>query len=299
MQSLERGLRVLTAFSAEEPRLTLTEVAQHCGLPRSVARRALLTLVDLGYAGADGRHYYLRPRVLELGFVYLSSLALPEVARPHLERLSGLLQRSTSVAILDGSDVVYVQRIATRRILAGGIGIGTRLPAYLTSHGRMLLSAQPDDVLDDYLREVRLERRGPRTVRSPTQLRRRIKEARSHGWCVVEQELEAGVVSVAAPLRDMTGKVVASVNVAEYSGGGTGAARVFRAPRAAARPPRRGVRGKGGAVLSCFWRSRYSSMTLLRSPSGDAGAVPGGVERRRAPGRLVGASGTAAVLESG
>lgn len=223
MQSLERGLRVLKAFSREQPRLTLTEVAQHCGLPRSVTRRALLTLVDLGYAGADGRHYHLRSRVLELGFAYLSSLALPEVARPHLERLSGLLQRSSSVAILDGDDVVYVQRVATRRILAAGIGIGTRLPAYLTSHGRMLLSALPEDVLDDYLRRVRLEQRGPRTVRSSTQLRRRITDARSRGWCLVEQELEAGVVSLAAPLRDMTGRVVASVNVAEYSGGGTGA----------------------------------------------------------------------------
>ncbi len=222
MQSLERGLRVLKAFSESQPRLTLTEVAQHCGLPRSVTRRALLTLVDLGYAGADGRHYYLRSRVLELGFAYLSSLALPEVSRPHLERLSGLLQRSSSVAILDGDDVVYVQRVATRRILAAGIGIGTRLPAYLTSHGRILLSALPQESLDDYLRRVRLERRGPRTVRSSTQLRRRITEARSRGWCLVEQELEAGVVSLAAPLRDMAGRVVASVNVAEYSGSGTG-----------------------------------------------------------------------------
>jgi IclR family pca regulon transcriptional regulator len=222
MQSLERGLRVLKAFSAKEPRLTLTEVAQRCGLPRSVTRRALLTLVDLGYAGADGRHYYLRARVLELGFAYLSALTLPEVARPHLERLSELLQRSTSVAILDGDDVVYVQRIGTRRILAAGIGIGTRLPAYLTSHGRVLLAAQAADVLDAYLDRLRIERRGPRTVRSAAQLRRRIKDARTQGWCLVEQELEAGVVSLAAPLRDMTGKVVASVNVAD-SGGGTGA----------------------------------------------------------------------------
>lgn len=222
VQSLERGFSVLKVFSRQEPELTLTEVAQRCGLPRSAARRFLLTLVDLGYAGVDGRHYYLRSRVLELGFTYLSSLALPDVARPHLERLSARLQRSTSVAILDGDDVVYVQRVAAKRILAAGIGVGTRLPAYVTSHGRALLAAQPDDALDDYLARVTLERRTSRTVRTPEQLRRRLKEARARGWSLVDQELEEGVSSLAVPLRDITGDVVASVNVAVLSGAGAG-----------------------------------------------------------------------------
>jgi IclR family transcriptional regulator, pca regulon regulatory protein len=222
VQSLERGFSVLKVFSADEPELTLTQVAQRCGLARSAARRFLLTLVDLGYAGVDGRHYYLRSRVLELGFTYLSSLALPEVARPHLAELSARLQRSTSLGILDGDDVVYVQRIAAKRILAVGIGVGTRLPAYLTSHGRVLLSALSDEALDTYLARLVLERRTTRTVRTPAQLRRRIREARTKGWCMVDQELEEGVTSLAVPLRDVTGDVVASANVAVYSGAGAG-----------------------------------------------------------------------------
>jgi IclR family transcriptional regulator, pca regulon regulatory protein len=222
VQSLERGFSVLKVFSADEPELTLTQVAQRCGLARSAARRFLLTLVDLGYAGVDGRHYYLRSRVLELGFTYLSSLALPEVARPHLAELSARLQRSTSLGILDGDDVVYVQRIAAKRILAVGIGVGTRLPAYLTSHGRVLLAALSDEALDAYLARLVLERRTTRTVRTPAQLRRRIREVRTRGWCMVDQELEEGVSSLAVPLRDVTGDVVASANVAVYSGAGAG-----------------------------------------------------------------------------
>lgn len=223
VQSLERGLAVLKAFSAEQPELTLSEVARQCDLTRSAARRFLLTLVDLGYVGIDGRNFYLRSQVLELGYTYLASLQLPEVARRHLVALSDEVARSSSVAVLAGDDVVYVVRIAAKRILAAGIGVGTRLPAYLTSHGRVLLAALPEAELDAYLSRVVLERRAPRTVATPEALRREIDLAREQGWSLVDQELEEGVSSVAAPLRDAGGEVVASVNVAVYAGAGAGA----------------------------------------------------------------------------
>lgn len=223
VQSLARGLAVLKAFSAEQPEQTLSEVARQCGLTRSAARRFLLTLSDLGYVGVDGRNFYLRSQVLELGYLYLSSLQLPDLARQHLEQLSAELKRSTSVAVLDRDDVVYIVRIAARRILSVGIGVGTRLPAYLTSHGRVLLAALPDAELDDYLARVVLEPRTPRTVTTPEALRREIELARKQGWSLVDHELEEGVSSVAAPLKDSAGDVVASVNVAVYAGAGAGA----------------------------------------------------------------------------
>jgi IclR family transcriptional regulator, pca regulon regulatory protein len=226
VQSLERGLAVLAAFSPERPTLTLSELARQAGLARSAARRFLLTLVDLGYVGVDGRNFYLKSRVLELGFTYLSSLLLPEVARPHLARLSAELGRSTSLGILEGDDVVYVGRVAAKRILAAGIGVGTRLPAYVSSHGRVLLAALPEAELDTYLDRVVLERRGPRTVSTPEALRREIDIARDQGWVLVDQELEEGVFSIAAPLRDASGDVVASINVAVVAGTGAGPALV-------------------------------------------------------------------------
>ncbi|MGH3489807.1 MAG: IclR family transcriptional regulator domain-containing protein [Actinopolymorphaceae bacterium] len=226
MQSLERGLAVLAAFSPERPTLTLSDLARQAGLARSAARRFLLTLVDLGYVGVDGRNFYLKSRVLELGFTYLSSLLLPEVARPHLARLSAELGRSTSLGILEGDDVVYVGRVAAKRILAAGIGVGTRLPAYVSSHGRVLLAALPEAELDTYLDRVVLERRGPRTVSTPDALRREIDIARDQGWVLVDQELEEGVFSIAAPLRDASGDVVASINVAVVAGTGAGPALV-------------------------------------------------------------------------
>lgn len=223
VQSLERGLSVLKAFSAEQPELTLSEVARHCDLPRSAARRFLLTLVDLGYVGVDGRNFYLRSQVLELGYTYLSSMRLPDVARRPLVQLSADLQRSTSVAVLDRDDVVYVIRIAAKRILAAGIVVGTRLPAYLTSHGRVLLGAVPEAELDAYLARVVLEPRAPKTVSTLDALRREIELARQQGWSLVDEELEEGVSSVATALRDAGGGVVASVNVAVYAGAGAGA----------------------------------------------------------------------------
>lgn len=217
VQSLARGLAVLRAFSAEDPELSLSDVARRTGLTRAAARRFLLTLVDLGYVDVDGRAFSLRPRVLELGYAYLSGITLPEVAVPHLERLSEEVQESSSVAVLDDLDVVYVARVHTKRIMAVAINVGTRFPAYATSLGRVLLSGLPPAELEDHLERVALRPLTPRTVRTAEELRAEVDRAREQGWCLVDQELEEGLASMAAPLREPSGRVVAAVNVSTHA----------------------------------------------------------------------------------
>src|SRR4051812_1726113 len=151
VQSLERGLAVIRAFDADHPQLTLSEVARATDLTRAAARRFLLTLVELGYVSTDGKQFSLRPRVLELGYAYLSSQSLPEIAAPHLESLVSQVHESSSVSVLDGHEVVYVARVPTKRIMTVTIAVGTRFPAYATSMGRVLLAAKPDEALDAYL----------------------------------------------------------------------------------------------------------------------------------------------------
>jgi IclR family pca regulon transcriptional regulator len=213
VQSLERGLAVIRAFGAERPSLTLSEVARASGLSRASARRFLHTLVELGYVSTDGRTFALRPSVLDLGYAYLSSLTLPEVAAPHLERLSEEVGESSSVAVLDGSDIVYVARVATHRIMAAAIRVGTRFPAAATSMGRALLAHRPEPELDRFLETTPLPQLTPRTITDPKALRTELERVRGQGWAAVDQELEEGLRSVAAPLRDASGKVVAAVNV--------------------------------------------------------------------------------------
>lgn len=208
---------MLRAFSADQPELTLSDVARSTGLTRAAARRFLLTLVDLGYVSAEGRAFSLRPRVLELGYAYLSSTALPQVALPHLERLSEQVHESSSVAVLDGDDVVYVARVPTKRIMTVAISVGTRFPAYVTSLGRVLLAALPPHELDDYLDRVELRPLTRNTVTSVGALLTELERARERGWSVVDQELEEGLASVAAPLRDPTGRVVAALNVSTHA----------------------------------------------------------------------------------
>ncbi|MDQ0369460.1 IclR family transcriptional regulator domain-containing protein [Catenuloplanes indicus] len=217
VQSLERGLAVIRAFDATRPELTLSEVARICDLTRAAARRFLLTLTDLGYVHTDGRMFRLSPRVLELGYAYLSSISLPEVAEPHLERLVAEVRESSSVSVLDGDDVVYVARVPTSRIMTVSINVGTRFPAYVTSMGRVLLAAAPDATLDDYLRRVRLEKLTPRTVTAEAALRAELGRVRAQGYAIVDQELEEGLRSMAAPIRDRNGKVVAAVNISVHA----------------------------------------------------------------------------------
>jgi IclR family transcriptional regulator, pca regulon regulatory protein len=217
VQSLERGLAVIRAFDRAHPELTLSEVAAATGVTRAAARRFLLTLADLGYVRADGRYFSLSPRVLELGYAYLSSLSLPEVAEPHLEALVAEVNESSSVSVLDGDDVVYVARVPTSRIMTVAISVGTRFPAYATSMGRVLLAGLSDDELASYLDGLRPDRLTARTVASAAALRTEITRVRAQGWALVDQELEEGLRAVAAPIRDRAGRTVAAVNVSAHA----------------------------------------------------------------------------------
>jgi len=213
VQSLERGLSVIRAFDAEHPELTLSDVARAAGLSRASARRFLRTLTELGYVRSTGRLFALRPRVLELGYAYLSSLSLHEVAQPHLERLVGALRESSSVSVLDEDEVVYVARVPTRRIMTVTISVGTRFPAYATSMGRVLLAGQSDDWLNGYFASVELRRLTSRTVTDVDALRTELVLVREQGWAFVDEELEEGLRAIAAPIHDLSGRVTAAVNV--------------------------------------------------------------------------------------
>jgi IclR family pca regulon transcriptional regulator len=218
IQSLERGLSVIRAFDAEHPKLSLSEVAASTGLSRAAARRFLHTLVNLGYMRTEGSQFALRPKILELGYAYLSSLTLPEVAMPHLEQLVEQVRESSSVSELDGDDVVYIARVPTRRIMTVAISVGTRFPAYATSMGRVMLAGRPDEWLDEYLESAPLRALTSHTIAEPSSLRAELRKIREQGWALVDQELEEGLRSVAAPIRDSEGRVVAAVNVSTHAG---------------------------------------------------------------------------------
>jgi IclR family transcriptional regulator, pca regulon regulatory protein len=217
VQSLDRGLAVIRAFDEHNPELTLSDVARVTGLTRAAARRFLLTLADLGYVRSDGRWFSLSPRILELGYAYLSSLSLTEVAEPHLERLVAEVHESSSVSVLDGEDIVYVARVPTARIMTVSINVGTRFPAYATSMGRVLLSRLPDEQLEAYLARVELVPLSPRTLTSVEVLRVELAKVRSQGWALVDQELEEGLRSIAAPIRDRGGRTIAAVNLSAHA----------------------------------------------------------------------------------
>ncbi|MET8359561.1 IclR family transcriptional regulator [Micromonospora sp. NPDC005171] len=221
VQSLERGLAVIRAFDGEHPQLTLSEVARRTGLTRAAARRFLLTLVELGYVHTDGRLFSLRARILELGYAYLSSLSLPEVAQRHMEALVAQVHESCSVSVLDGDEVVYVARVPTKRIMTVGISVGTRFPAYATSMGRVLLAAQPGEWLDDYLAAAQLRPLTRRTVTDPARLRAVLTKIAAQGYAIVDQELEEGLRSVAAPIHGENGSVIAAVNVSAHASRGS------------------------------------------------------------------------------
>jgi IclR family transcriptional regulator, pca regulon regulatory protein len=217
VRSLERGLEVIRTFGADHPTLTVSEVAKATGLTRSAARRFLLTLSDLGYVETDGRLFSLRPRILELGFAYLSRLGLPEIAEPHLERLVATVHESSSMSVLDGTDIVYVARVATKRIMTVSISVGTRFPAYATSMGRVLLSGLSDEELDSHLTGVVPVSLTDRTVTDPDVLRTTIRQVADQGWALVDQELEKGLRSIAVPVHDSAERIIAAVNVSAHA----------------------------------------------------------------------------------
>jgi IclR family transcriptional regulator, pca regulon regulatory protein len=217
VRSLARGLSVIRAFSEERPELTLAEVARETELTRSAARRSLLTLVELGYVAVDERSFRLTPRVLELGYAYLSSSGLPELAQPHLERLSATIGESSSVSVLDGHDVVYVARVATSRIMRVNIAVGTRFPAWVTSMGRALLSGHDDEALREVLEASERAQLTPSTVTDVERLIEVVQEVRRLGYALVDEEFELGLRSLAVPIRDTEGQVVAAMNVSTHA----------------------------------------------------------------------------------
>jgi IclR family pca regulon transcriptional regulator len=218
VQSLERGLSVLRVFDADHTSLTLSDVARLTGLTRATARRLLLTFERLGYMRADGRHFELTPSVLDLGYAFLSSVQLPSIAQPFMESLSEQVHESVSASVLDGPEIVYVARVPTKRIMTISLALGSRLPATCTSMGRVLLAGLCDEDLDRLLASAPLVARTERTIVDPARLREVVEEVRRQGWALVDQELEDGVRSIAAPVRDGAGRTVAAINVSTHAG---------------------------------------------------------------------------------
>ncbi|MFE4619363.1 IclR family transcriptional regulator C-terminal domain-containing protein [Streptomyces sp. NPDC056747] len=218
LQSLARGQDVLRAFGAVHGPARLTEIARLTGLPRATARRSLITLRHLGYVREDEDGFRVLPRVLELGHARVSGLTLVEIATPHLAELVLRVHESASVAVLDGEDIRYVARVASSRIMHIDIRVGTRLPAYATSMGRVLLGALPEEERAAFLAGVTPEALTPRTVTTPGALAEAVAETARRGYGWVEQELEEGLRSLAAPVTDGQGRVVAAVNVALHAG---------------------------------------------------------------------------------
>jgi IclR family pca regulon transcriptional regulator len=212
LQSLERGMAVIQVFSRERPALTLSEVARLTQMTRATARRILLTLENLGHVRSDGRLFQLTPRVLTLGWAYLSSLDLWEVAQPLMEELVEETRESCSAATLDLPDIVYVLRVPTRRIMTISLSVGSRLPAHPTALGRVLLAGLKAAELDEYLAATPIEPYTEYTVAEPGALREEIERVREQGWAYVDQELEIGLRSIAAPITGHDGRVLAALN---------------------------------------------------------------------------------------
>lgn len=217
MTSLARGLAVLQAFSDQRRSLTMAQISHRTGIPRASVRRCLHTLMELGYAEADGNHYALKPKVLTLGYSYLSSTPLTVSAHPYLNQVSRTLSESCSLAVLQDDEVLYVGRSAASRIMSVSLTTGSRLPAYCTSLGRVLLAHLPPEQLDAYFERVPLKAMTERTVVSQARLREILAGVREQGYAMVEEELEVGLRSIAVPVRGASGTVLAALNVGAHA----------------------------------------------------------------------------------
>ncbi len=217
VEALARGLDILACFDAQHPTMSLSEVAVATGLARPTARRLLLTLAELGYVRVVDGAYLLTPKVLELGIAYTASLGLWDLARPHLQELVRETNESSSMAQLDGSDIVYVARVSVPKIIALRVDIGTRFPADRTSQGKVLLAALSRDELESALAQPSRSGLAPYPERPPGELHRELVRTRAQGWALADEELAPGVRSVAAPVRDASGAVRAAMNVTVHA----------------------------------------------------------------------------------
>jgi IclR family transcriptional regulator, pca regulon regulatory protein len=215
--SLFRGLKVIESFEGHTGGRTVAEVALHTGVSRAAARRLLLTLELLGYAETDGRVFRLKPRILNLGFSYLSSASLPAIAQPFLEHLTEVLHESSSLSVLDGEQIVYIARSATKRVMSVALSVGSRLPAYCTSMGRVLLAALPEKEFSGYLDRVNLKALTPKTLTDKTLFPDVIAKVRADGYALTDEELEVGLRSIAVPIIGSQGRIVASMNVGVHA----------------------------------------------------------------------------------
>ncbi len=217
VQSLDRGLSIMKVFNAENPKLTLSEVAELTGFTRATARRFLLTLESLNYVGSTGRYFFLKPRVLELGYAYLNSFSLINIAQGHLEEMATEVRESCSASVLEGSNVIYVCRASANRIMTINLAVGTQLPVYPTSMGRCLLASMSDEELDRYFETAVIEKLTSKTVTDKNELRAIIKQVAKDGYAIVSEELEDGVQSVSVPIHGKDGKVLAAANVSGHA----------------------------------------------------------------------------------
>jgi IclR family pca regulon transcriptional regulator len=218
VQSLDRGLAIIRVFDADRPRLTVSEIAQVAGLTRAAVRRFLFTLTELGYVQPRRDGYELTPKVLELGYSYLSSLTFPEAALPHLEKLVTETGEASEGSILDRGDLVYVVRVPGPALMTISVSVGARRPAYATAMGRALLANLPPAKLDAYLETVRLEPLLPNTITDTQELREELARVREQGFALVNQELEVGLVAVGVPVRDRRAHTRAAINLSTHIG---------------------------------------------------------------------------------
>jgi IclR family pca regulon transcriptional regulator len=227
--SLARGLEIIKAFGVSGPdlelpsnmhpsdALTLSDVAKRTGLARAVVRRFLYTLVELGYAMTDGKYFRLTAKILDLGYAYLSSFSLPKIAERFLEEVTLETNESASASVLDGDEIVYVARVQTRRIMSVSLGIGSRLPAFCTSMGRVLLASLPAEQLEKYLQKSRFQRFTEKTLCAPAALRKELSAVSKQGYSLVDQELEVGLRSLAVPVLAREGRAVAAINIGAHA----------------------------------------------------------------------------------
>ncbi|MGQ4424848.1 IclR family transcriptional regulator C-terminal domain-containing protein [Streptomyces violaceoruber] len=213
IEALARGLSVIKAFDASAPVMSMSELAESTGLARPTVRRILLTLEELGYIRPRGQGFSLTPRVVELGMAYVHSMGLWEIARSHMEGLVAKTGESSSIAQLDGSDIMYLSRVAVPKIVALRVVIGTRFPAAATSLGKVLLAHLPPDQVKPLLAEPSRAGVEPRRTPALQDLVTELKQIRAQGWAITDQDLAPGIRSVAAPLRDASGTVIAALNV--------------------------------------------------------------------------------------
>lgn len=218
MTSLARGLAVINAFQERKRHLTIAQLSHRTGIPRASVRRCLYTLMQLNYVTTDGHTYSLLPKVLTLGHAYLSSTPLAVSAQPYLDRLSEQLHEACNLATLEGEQILYIARSAIpQRLISVDLSVGSRLPAYCTSMGRVLLAALDDESLQDYLAHADLRPKTSRTLHTQQALWDCLQQVRKQGWCIVDQELEQGLRSLAVPVFDANGQVLAAINISAHS----------------------------------------------------------------------------------